>query len=348
MARSAGTPAQSHRALVIGANGVLGRVLVEQLTQGGWDVQRGTRDPDAPPGSIRVNLNEPGTVAVAIREVGLVINTAPDLKLTAERMVLESGGLLINVSAMPSSAAQELRDQPGPFRGTVMMNAGVAPGLTNLVAADLINRYPSADQIDLVFTVSAKSPVGEAGSEFAYRGLTSVNRHKTIKVTLPPPYRRRRCIGFAETERAWLGEIAGGRTVNTFICFTERPANFLMLVMNQAGLIRRAAAAIVKAAPSRSGTSEPGREPIAHRISLSLHGQPLVAATLRAQGDYSAAAVATACIARALLTDPTKRRPGVFDPDQLLEWTDVEGDLRRSGVTLDVDDKATQYLARTE
>ena len=52
---------------------------------------------------------------------------------------------------------------PGEPRGTVLMNAGIAPGLTNLLAADLLADHPEADEVELVFTVSAKSAVGPAG-----------------------------------------------------------------------------------------------------------------------------------------------------------------------------------------
>lgn len=325
------------RALVIGASGVFGRVIAGQLDQAGWEVRLGSRRPDAGAEFIHVDLDRPETVAAAIDGCDVVINTAPDAQLTAERIVLESGGVLINVSAMPVAAVRGLRDEPGPQHGTVMVNAGVAPGLTNLIAADLIARHPDADRIDLVFTVSAKAPVGAAGREFGYRGLTAATRHATIDVTLPEPFGPRRCIGFAESERGWLGQIADGRTVNTYLCLAERRANAALVAINRTGLIRHVPKVMLAGPTPRSNPAQPGSEPIGHRVSVSAHGRTLAARTLRAHGDYRTGAAATALFADALLRDRDTRRPGVFDPDELLNLAQIEPGLQRSGATIGVE-----------
>ncbi len=106
-------------------------------------------------------------------------------------MVLDRGGLLINVSAMAARFAPRLRREPGPPRGTVLMNAGIAPGLTNLLAADLLARHPEADEVELVFTISVKGSVGPAGGHPDW--LTATKRHRTTVVRLPEPFGRRRC-----------------------------------------------------------------------------------------------------------------------------------------------------------
>jgi hypothetical protein len=122
-------------------------------------------------------------------------------------MVLDRGGLLVNVSAMAaSSVAGLLREHERP-RGTVLMNAGIAPGLT-----------------------------------------------------LPEPYGRRRCLGIAEQHGGWLGPIASGKTVSTYMCVTERGLHGALLAVNATGLIGRVAgsaagsAPVLRRPPSRSGT----------------------------------------------------------------------------------------------
>ncbi len=92
------------------------------------------------------------------------VSSVSDEQVVAERMVLDRGGLLINVSAIPASAVQRLRQEPGPASGTVLMNAGIAPGLTSLLAADLLAEHPEADEVELVFTVSVKSSAGPSGA----------------------------------------------------------------------------------------------------------------------------------------------------------------------------------------
>jgi prephenate dehydrogenase len=97
------------RVLVIGAQGVLGALLVRGFEQAGWKVTRGGRRPDGRSDFLHVDLDEPETVATAIGHADVVLNPVPDGGLVAERMVLDQGGLLINVSAMPAAAGRRLR-----------------------------------------------------------------------------------------------------------------------------------------------------------------------------------------------------------------------------------------------
>jgi len=101
-------------------------------------------------------------------------------------MVLYSGGLLLNVSAMPWGPGQKLRREAHDARGTVMINAGIAPGITNLAAADFVAKHSETDEIELVFAVSVNNGAGRAGREFAHRGVTAVAHHRTARIPLPP------------------------------------------------------------------------------------------------------------------------------------------------------------------
>lgn len=101
------------RVLVIGAQGVLGRILTQEFETAGWAVVRAGRRPDPGAGFRHVDLDEPETVAAAIGAANVVINTVPDPGLTAERMVLDRGGLVINVSAMPAGRAGVSGRRPG-------------------------------------------------------------------------------------------------------------------------------------------------------------------------------------------------------------------------------------------
>ena len=103
------SPTQGRRVLIIGSQGVLGSLLVDAFTATGWAVLRGGRRPDERPDFRPLDLNEPETVAAAIADADLVINTVPDSGLTAENMVLDRGGMLINVSAMPVEPGRHLR-----------------------------------------------------------------------------------------------------------------------------------------------------------------------------------------------------------------------------------------------
>jgi NAD(P)-dependent dehydrogenase (short-subunit alcohol dehydrogenase family) len=201
-------PDSQPRVLVIGARGALGALVADAFRRRGWAVRGSSRDPVPPPDFQHVDLTDPATLAPALDGVDLVITTVPDPALAAERHVLKHGGTLLNLSAEPATALQSLRRQAGPPEGTVVMNAGLAPGVTNLLAAELRSENPDADEVELVFTVTAQGTGGAASAAFAHRGFTGRGHHRVRQVTLPQPFGSRRVLGFAEPDRGWLGPAA--------------------------------------------------------------------------------------------------------------------------------------------
>jgi NAD(P)-dependent dehydrogenase (short-subunit alcohol dehydrogenase family) len=335
-----GETADLNRVLVLGGQGVLGPMIAEAFAAAGWTALRAGRRPDPSADFRPVDLAEPETVEKALGEADLIVSTVPDEGLVAERLVLERGGLLINVSAMPASATRRLRQQPGRPQGTVLMNAGIAPGLTNLVAAGLLAEHPEADEVELVFTVSAKSSVGPAGGRFAHRGLTGASRHHTTVVSLPEPYGRRRCLGFAESDGGWLGAVADGRTVSPYLCIGERRVHSAMLAFNSAGIIGR----LPRSAFAGSSSGEGGAEPISHWIAVRRRGALLAARTLRCRGDYRAAAAGTVLFARSLAARSLAVRgepapAGVVVPEEIATIGELRPALAAAGIVV-VDEPA--------
>ena len=319
-----------NRVLVLGGQGVFGPVIAEAFAAAGWTALRGGRRPDPGADFRHVDLDEPETVEKALGEADLIVSTVPDERLVAERLVLDRGGLLINVSAMPASAARRLRQEPGQPQGTVLMNAGIAPGLTNLIAADLLAQHPEADEVELVFTVSAKSSVGPAGSSFAHRGLTGTSRHHTIVVPLPEPYGRRRCLGFAESDGGWLGAAADGRTVSPYLFIGERRIQSAMLAFNSAGIIGR----LPRSAFAGGSSGEASSEPIAHWVAVRRRGTLLAARTLRCRGDVRAAAAATVLFARALAARAESAPAGVVVPEEIATIGEFRPALAKAGIVV--------------
>ncbi len=321
------------RVLVIGAQGVLGRITAQAFESGGWAVVRSGRRPDPSAGFRHVDLDEPETVAAAIGEADLVVNTVPDPRLTAERMVLDRGGMLINVSAMPAETARCLRHEAGTARGTVVMNAGIAPGLTNLIAAGLLAAHPQSDEVELVFTVSTRSTSGRAGGDFGHRGLTTADRHRTKVIPLAPPFGVRRCIGFAEPDGGWLGSMAGDRVVSPYVCIAERTTHRSMLGLNKAGLMSRLPRAAFGPRSSTDG-GDVSEEPVAHWIAVLRRGERIAAQTLECHGDYLGAAASTVIFARTLVAGGAGSAlpRGVFDPEDLFSLDRLAPALREHGI----------------
>ena len=327
------------RVLVLGGQGVLGAAIAGAFGAAGWTSIRAGRRPDSGADFRPVDLDEPGTLERALDGIDLIVSTVPDERLVAERMVLSRGGVLINVSAMAASAVQRLRRVPGEPRGTVLMNAGIAPGLTNLLAADLLADHPEADEVELVFTVSAKSAVGPAGSRFAHRALTRETRHQTTVVALPEPFGRRRCVGFAEADKGWLGAVADGRAVSPYLCISEHPVHSALLAFNSAGIIARlprsAFANASRPAAGAPGALGPlGAEPVAHWVAVRRRGACLAARTLRCRGDYRSAAAGTVLFARSLAASPGSRPAGVLVPEEAFTIGELRSALAESEIVV--------------
>jgi hypothetical protein len=314
------------RMLVLGGHGVLGTMIAEAAQAAGWTAIRTSRQPSA--GFRHVDLAEPQTLEKVLDEADVIVSTVPDEQLVAERMVLGRGGLLINVSAIAASCAERLRREPGTPRGTVVMNAGIAPGLTNLLAADLLARHPEADEVEMVFTISVKGSTGPAGAHPDW--LTAARRHRTTIVRLPEPFGRRRCLGIAEQNNGWLGAVAAGKAVSTYLCVAERRMFRALLVVNAAGLIGRLPRSAFAAKPVPEATAEP----IRHWVGVRRRGTLLAASSLRCRGDYHSAAAATVLTAGQLTSHGSPLPAGVLLPEEAVTIGELEPGLARAGITV--------------
>jgi hypothetical protein len=319
--------------LVIGARGALGALVADAFQHHGWAVRRSSRKPIPSPDFQHVDLADPATLAPALDGVTLVITTVPDPTLAAEEHVLNHGGLLLNLSAEPAAALRSLRREAGPAKGTVVMNAGIAPGVTNLLAAELIEENPDADEIEIVFTVTTQGTGGAASAAFAHRGFTGRRHHRVKQVMLPEPFGSRRVLGFAEEDGGWLGPNADGLTVSPYICLAERSAGGMMRTLNAVRLIS-------KLPPSALGSGrktlvrEASQEPVAHSVAVLRNGQRLDYGLVVGQGDFRMAASSSLVFAEALLgrDGGVAAPPGAWYPEEVLSLKRVEASLRLAGI----------------
>ncbi len=333
MSISNNVPGTRPLVLVIGARGALGAVVADAFRRHGWAVRQSSRDPIPPPDFHYVDLTDPATLAPALDGVDLVITTVPDPTLAAERHVLKRGGVLLNLSAGPASALRSLRREAGQAKGTVVMNAGIAPGVTNLLAAQLLEENPGADEAELVFTVTAKGTGGAASADFAHRGFTGQAHHRVKQVTLPEPFGSRRVLGFAEPDGGWLGPMADGLTVSPYICLAERSLGAMMRTLNAVRLISKLPRAALGPG-RRTAVEEASREPVAHSVAVLREGRRLDYALVVGQGDFRMAASSGIVFAEALLgrDGRVSAQPGAWYPEEVLSLNRVEASLRRAGI----------------
>jgi hypothetical protein len=320
---------QTKRAFVIGAGGVLGGLTARAFAAAGWAVRCGARRPR--PGQVEIDLDRRDSVAAALDERELVVNTVPHPDLLAERHVLEHGGSLINISALPAAAGRSLRAVAAGAPGTVVMNAGLAPGVTTLVAADLLRLHPDARELEMVLTLSRTIPSGEARSDFVHRGLTAVARHRAARIPLPMPFGERLCLGFGEGDAGWLGGVAEGRVVRLYVCIAEPAAHKSLLMLNDAGEITTLRRSMIgsREPPTDRSASD---EPVAHWIAAVRGGRRLSARTVECRGEYLHAARAAVIFASSLLAHD--RPGGCVDPEEICTLGGVEAELGAAGITV--------------
>jgi hypothetical protein len=331
----------TNRALVIGAQGVLGALTVRAFEAAGWAVRSAARRPRA--GQVELDLDRPGSIAAAVVAGEVVVNTVPHADLPAERYVLEHGGALINVSDLPAAAGRSLRAVAGGARGTVVMNAGLAPGVTAIVAADLLSRHPTASELEIVFTLSLAVPRGPASADFVHRGLTAVERHRTALIPLPSPFGERRCLGFGERDAGWLGGIAEGRIVRQYVCIAEPAAHERLLELNEAGAMTSVPRSLIGMRKhGANGTA--GEEAVAHWVAAVRDGRRLGARTVQCVGGSLSAARSTVVFANALRAEPPPL--GCFDPEEIWTLSSIEAKLRDAGISVVSHPQVAEGLAR--
>ncbi|HEY2435804.1 MAG TPA: hypothetical protein VGH93_01390 [Solirubrobacteraceae bacterium] len=302
---------------MLGAQGVLGSVSARAFQREGWRVVRAGRRPGD--GVSLVDLDRPETLREALDGIDVVVNPVPEERLAAERVVLEAGPALVNLSTSPASAGRALRREATSARGLVLIHGGVAPGVTGLVAADLLRLHPDADEVELAFTISAGGTSGRSGAGFIHRYLSTAAHHRTFQAELDARWGTRTCFEIGPEERGWLSdELVAGRAVRLGIYFRERALQALFVALNRVHLMR-AVPRFAFVARRRRVPAEPSAEPIAEWIAVRRAGERLAARRLDGHGDYRMTAMAALVFAQALveLRTAEPERTGVYAPEEL-------------------------------
>lgn len=313
---------------MIGGEGALGRAIVEDLRGAGWTVHPAGRRASGPDAR-HIDLDRPETLAPALGDVDLTISTVPDRGFAAERWVLENGGVLVNCSHAAGTAAPALEDEAGlDLKGTVLLNAGLVPGVANLVAARLLAEHREANCLEVAFTVLKEGTAGRGGGEFVHAGLTSRPRHRVIKLPFPE-FGDLSCLEIYEDEDCGFGGVSGSRRVENYLAFADCSANLGLRTMNSLSLMRLLPPAALAAGAGRPrGLSQ---EPTNVWVGARRGEERLGASIIECAGDYRTTAQAGRSFAEALLDS---RQPGCFNPEDLFEVSDFMRPLKEMGVRI--------------
>ncbi|MFF2054017.1 hypothetical protein ACFVU2_20600 [Leifsonia sp. NPDC058194] len=193
-------------ALILGARGAVGRVIADDLRRQGHRVTPAGRR--MTPGGLQLDLAAPGgadALAAAAADHDVVVNASgvEDPALAT----LVGATPLVDISATGSyldALADTARDTPsttGRPAATIVLGAGLVPGLSTLLIADLEPR--AGDQIDLAVVLGSGEQHGPAAVEWT-AGLAGRDLHSPPETTVVRNLRERRRLAGPHGERAYL------------------------------------------------------------------------------------------------------------------------------------------------
>ncbi|MGL5444233.1 MAG: hypothetical protein ACRDDJ_17390, partial [[Mycobacterium] stephanolepidis] len=146
-----------------------------------------------------------------------------------------------------TSAQLSLRNQHLNAPGTVVLNAGLAPGVTNLVADELVayDRYWKG-QITIAVPLPWNGYRGTGGIRLVHSNFTTSGRHgaysgshDAVTISFPDPIGETKCIGWSERNDGWVQRLAAGRMVRAY-CYIDNPRlNSLIVRLNKRGILGR-------------------------------------------------------------------------------------------------------------
>ena len=164
-----GAQGKVRRVGIVGASGRLGRLIVGVATRAGFEVQElSTRQQGA--GSVDIarssdSLGRDGLLAERFAELDAVIIAAPQTSNALHSLALEAGCHVVDVGISEDVIRVVLTlDSFARERSlTVMVMAGLAPGLTGMLGQAMAQRFQSAETIDVVLLQNSQGTAGKRG-----------------------------------------------------------------------------------------------------------------------------------------------------------------------------------------
>ncbi|MEU2031938.1 hypothetical protein [Nocardia amamiensis] len=214
------------RVLVLGGYGAVGRHLVTELRRTGDIVLVAGRDPAR--ADVGIDLSEPGlrSYREALDGIDVVVNTSGSEDPRLAQQAAERGSAFVDVTASTEYVALLERTVPP---SPVILSVGLAPGLTNLLAAAVHAQSPGP--VDIAVLLGAGERHGAAATEWSYRLLgrrfradgECVRNYTRPRVFELPGHRRRRLFRADFSDQHVLSRDLGVR-VRTYFALDSRIA----------------------------------------------------------------------------------------------------------------------------
>ncbi|MGK9147339.1 saccharopine dehydrogenase [Plantibacter flavus] len=232
-------------ALVLGASGAVGTVIVETLRSRGIRTIAAGRRPGA---DLIVDPSGPFDVvsdAIATAHASVVVNASGVEAPALVRASARAGAAFVEISATETYLA---RVAGGRFDVPVLLGVGLAPGLTNLLAEDVASRSEPSMPIDIGIVLGAGDAHGAAaaawtsgllGRRFPDPGTGRPVRNFTEARTFRLPDGRHRRLLRADFADQHTLTRTLGRTVRTSFATDDRSSTALLAILTRIPGARR-------------------------------------------------------------------------------------------------------------
>lgn len=333
----------SGRIVVLGGYGAVGRALVGRLVGAGRPVVVAGRDarqaaataaahPGARPAA--VDLTAPASLRDTLSAGDVVVNCTGLEDLRLVQVAVAAGAHYTDITATRTylDALATVHDTAVAGRRTILCSVGLAPGLTNLLAADIDRRHPDPRPIDITLLLGLGDAYGAASHEWTLSRLGATfpdpvdghlvrNFSDGRRVALPGGFGARRAVRFDLADQHTLTRTLD-RPVTTRLAFDPAAVTTLAAAAGRLPPLGRAVAGLLRRLPPvRMGTAW-----YAGRVER--RGGP-GHWTLGASQTQATAAVTAVAVELLRDDDPP---PGVHHLHQLVTLTDVAARLHHAEV----------------
>ncbi|MCO1656806.1 saccharopine dehydrogenase NADP-binding domain-containing protein [Pseudonocardia humida] len=331
--------------VVLGGYGATGREVARALA--GWfpgrvvvagrDLARARELAWALPGAvraIRVDVERPAEVAAAAGSAAVVVMCVERANPAVARTCVERGAHYVDICAT-SPVLARIEDLHGAAvaRGTtVALSVGLAPGLTNVLAAACVRRLPDATGVDLTVLLGTAGDHGPDALRWLVEQLAAPRPGaRRQRVELPGSGTRTAYpFGFSD-QHALAASL--GIPVTTRLCLDSAPLTGALFALRRAGLFtalrRLGADGPLVGAMARIGFGSDRW--VVHAAATGAGGRRRWAA---ASGHGESAATARVAAHVAALLDTGTAPAGVHHLDRLVEPDAFLDRLRADGVAL--------------
>ncbi|GAA4931490.1 hypothetical protein GCM10023237_62030 [Streptomyces coeruleoprunus] len=327
------------RVLVVGGYGAVGATVTATLdgwfpgraVPGGRDAARARRH-----GGVRVDVTDPAAFRRTLEDLGDVAAVVlcvepPDTRIA--RLCLDHGIHLVDVGATPAllDGVAALHGLAAGTGATAVLSVGVAPGLTNLLAARAHEAVGGADRLDLTVLLGSGERHGADAVRWTVEGLAApTGGVRPSRVTLPG-YGRRTAHPFPFSDQHTLRSTLRVPAVATRLCLDSRPLTAALFGARRAGLLRAAGRPGVRRALTDAFRRvHLGGDGFALRAD-AWHGDRHVAYALTGRAQSRVTGLVAAHVVRELLTGAAP--PGVHHIEQLPALAGLPEELAPHGVT---------------